>query len=65
MGGITPPTMSAATLDKELSWHSQDTGIPKRELRRMCLAAGLELLQRGELKVTKKSAPKKKGALTK
>jgi len=53
--------MSASTLETKLAWYSRDTGIPKRELRRMCMQAGLEQLQRGELKVSAKSeAPKRK-----
>jgi len=55
------PDMSASTLETKLAWYSRDTGIPKRELRRMCMQAGLEQLQRGELKVSAKSeAPKRK-----
>lgn len=48
--------MSATALENKIAWFSRDTGIPKRELRRMCMQAGLEQLQRGELKVTAKSA---------
>jgi hypothetical protein len=51
--------MSTTALETNLAWHSRDTGIPKRELRRMCMQAGLEQLQKGELKVTAKPVAKK------
>ncbi len=50
----TTQDMSTATIDEQLGWFSRDTGIPKKELRRMCTAAGLEQLQKGELKVSMK-----------
>lgn len=58
MGGINRIVMSASTLESRIAWHSKDTGIPQKELRRMCLQAGLEQLQKGELKVSTKKAAK-------
>ncbi len=43
--------MNATTIKADLERHSRDTGIRVPELRRICLRAGLELLERGELKV--------------
>lgn len=40
-----------SAIETDLDRHSKDTGIPKAELKRMCLRAGLDQLQRGELKV--------------
>jgi hypothetical protein len=48
--------MNAAAIDQDLDRHSLDTGIPKQELKRMCLRAGLDQLQRGELKVRAKDS---------
>ena len=41
--------MSATELKRLLRQHSDDTGIPVRELRRMCTRAGIELLAKGKL----------------
>lgn len=49
--------MSTA-IETKLTRCSKDTGIPKKELRRMCTAAGLELLEKGELTIRKKPARK-------
>jgi hypothetical protein len=59
MGGISFPYMSTTALESTLAFYSRDTGIPKRELRRMCMQAGLEQLSRGELKVSAKNAGNK------
>ncbi len=45
--------MKTAPIKSDLARHSRDTGIPVPELRRMCLAAGLDLLERGELEARK------------
>lgn len=48
--------MNLSETKKRLLHHSRDTGIPKAELQRMCLKAGLDLLEKGELKVKRKEA---------
>lgn len=52
---LNPPDKKMNTLEIEIGRQSKDTGIPAKELKRMCLRAGLEQLQKGELKVTKKT----------
>ncbi len=52
--------MNASALDRSLSKSSKDTGIPKKDLKNLCLRAGLELLQKGELVI--KAKPKRKPA---
>lgn len=37
---------------------SQNSGIPKKELRQICLHAGLSLLERGDLTIASKSPSK-------
>ena len=54
MGGKFQTDMSTKELETKLAWHSQDTGIPRKELRRMCIQAGLDQLSKGELKVSAK-----------
>lgn len=59
--------MSATSQNSKIAFHSKDTGIPQKELVRMCIRAGLELLEKGELKISaiispSKNAEKEKGA---
>ena len=48
--------MTRTTITERLAGHSRSTGIPPAELKRSCICAGLDLLDRGELKVRKPTA---------
>jgi hypothetical protein len=46
-----PPSKEPKGLTDDLERHSRDLGIPLHELRRICLRAGVDQLNDGELKV--------------
>ena len=45
--------MSKEEIEIALIQGREETGISVKELRRMCLVGGLELLARGELKISR------------
>ena len=49
--------MKQSDINEALSGAARDTGIPKKELSRLCVVAGLELLRRGELRISRKGGP--------
>jgi hypothetical protein len=52
--------MKQSEIEEVLKRQSRETGIPAKELRRMCLVGGLDLLDAGKLVVKRKvSAPEK------
>lgn len=55
MGGKTFSVMSEAEIEKRLLAAKKATGVPVKDLRRMCLLGGLELLEEGKLVIRKKA----------
>ena len=50
--------MSNQDIENRLEQGKTDTGIPIKELRRMCISEGLTRLEAGQLVVVKKPAKK-------
>jgi len=48
-----PPKMKQEELNEMIRRFSDEIGMPQKEIRRLCLRAGLELLEKGELRITR------------
>ncbi len=45
--------MKQEELNEMIRRFSDEIGMPQKEIRRLCLRAGLELLEKGELRITR------------